>query len=163
MHQSELASQIEQGAVPVDLSSAVRELEKKFSGIIEKFQVQALEREETWQFRLRDVFDACESKLIAKIEELQTRISLRGVGNSTAQGNSDGDHHNTNGAPSQEGTQVPVSCAPSAPKPFVHTPYARNSHNNEASNTSSTPHPFRPHQHHPRLLPRHQLPNNLLY
>ena len=130
--------------LPVDLSSAVRELMDKFGGIIERFQVQALDREKTFKFRLRDAFDARESKLLAKIEELQAQISLRGVGNSTTQGNSDGDHRNNNGAPSQERTQVPISCAPSAHEPFVHTPCATNSHNNETSNTSSTPHPFTP-------------------
>ena len=144
MHQLELAGQIEQGPVPVDVSSAVRELEDKCGCIIERFQVQALEREKTLEFRLPDACDARESKFLAKIEELQAQISLRGVGNSTTQGNSDGDHRNNNGAPSQERTQVPIWCAPSAHVPFGHTPYATNSHNNEASNTSSTPHPFPP-------------------
>ena len=144
VHQLELAGPIEKGPVPVDLSSAVRELQHKSSGIIEQFQVRALEREETFEFRQRDAFDACESKLLTKIEELQAQISLRGVGNSTTQGNNDGDHRNNNGAPSQEQTQVPISCAPSAHEPFVHTLYATNSHNHEASDTSSSPQPFPP-------------------
>ena len=76
VHQLELAGQIQQGPVPVDLSSAVRELEDKLGGIIERFQVQALEREKTLEFALRDAFDARESKLLAKIEELQAQISL---------------------------------------------------------------------------------------
>ena len=74
VHQFELAGQIVQGPVPVDLSSAVREFEDKFSGIIERFQVQALELEETLEFRLPDASDTRESQLLARIEELQAQI-----------------------------------------------------------------------------------------